>query len=137
MHSKIGIESQVSLLNSIALVGHAHANAVLVSGSHGGLSAAEFVVALSEKPRCVFFNDAGGGKDDAGSVALGILQNNGVPCVCYSHMSARIGEAEDGLENGIISGVNLLAKTLGIQVNMAVKDAVKLIVIRPPSKTPH
>jgi hypothetical protein len=52
-------------------------------------------------------------------------------------MSARIGEAEDGLENGIISGVNLLAKTLGIQVNMAVKDAVKLIVLRPPSKTPH
>jgi DNA-binding NarL/FixJ family response regulator len=48
-----------------------------------------------------------------------------------------IGEAEDGLENGIISGVNLLAKTLGIQVNMAVKDAVKLIVLRPPSKTPH
>jgi hypothetical protein len=129
MNLKIGIESQVCLLNSIALIGNVHANAVLVSGSHGGLSAAEFVVALNEKPRCVFFNDAGGGKDDAGSVALGILQNNGVPCACYSHMSARIGEAEDGLENGIISGVNLLAKTLGIQVNMAVKDAVKLIAI--------
>ena len=47
MHLKIGIESQVCLLNSIALIGNAHANAVLVSGSHGGLSAAEFVVALS------------------------------------------------------------------------------------------
>jgi nucleotidyltransferase/DNA polymerase involved in DNA repair len=44
-------------------------------------------------------------------------------------MSARIGEAEDGLENGIISGVNLLAKALGIENNMAVKEAVKLIVI--------
>ena len=129
MHLKIEIESQVCLLNSIALIGNAHANAVLVSGSHGGLSAAEFVVAVSEKPRCVFFNDAGGGKDDAGSVALGILQNNGVPCACYSHMSARIGEAEDGLENGIITGVNLLARALGIQINMAVKEAVELIVI--------
>ena len=43
---------------------------MVVSGSHGGRSAAEFVIALSQKPSCVFFNDAGGGKEDAGKVAL-------------------------------------------------------------------
>jgi hypothetical protein len=38
------------------------ANAVVISDSHGGRSAAQFVIALSQKPSCVFFNDAGGRK---------------------------------------------------------------------------
>lgn len=114
------------LLDSIALISNEQANAVVISGSHGGRSAAEFVLALSQKPSCVFFNDAGGGKDDAGKVALALLQSQGIACVCYSHMSARIGDAKDGFDNGIVSGVNALAKALGIELNMPVYEAVKL-----------
>ena len=99
---------------------------MVISGSHGGRSAADFVIALSQKPSCVFFNDAGGGKDDAGKVALEILQANGVPCACYSHMSARIGNAQDGYDNGLVSGVNALAKDRGVELNMSVNEAVKL-----------
>ena len=99
---------------------------MVISGSHGGRSAAEFVIALTQKPSCVFFNDAGGGKDNAGKVALDILQAHGVPCVCYSHMSARIGDAQDGYEQGIVSGLNQLARDKGIELNMAVKESVKL-----------
>jgi hypothetical protein len=113
------------LLDSIAHISNAHAHAVVISGSHGGRSAAEFVIALSQKPSCVFFNDAGGGKDNAGKVALDILQAYGVPCVCYSHMSARIGDAQEGYDHGIVSGVNQLASEKGIELNMTVKESVR------------
>jgi hypothetical protein len=113
------------LLDSIAHISNAHAHAVVISGSHGGRSAAEFVIALTQKPSCVFFNDAGGGKDNAGRVALDILQAHGVPCVCYSHMSARIGDAQDGYDHGIVSGVNQLARKNGIELNMTVKESVR------------
>jgi hypothetical protein len=114
------------LLDSIAHISNSHAHAVVISGSHGGRSAAEFVIALTQKPSCVFFNDAGGGKDNAGKVALVILQAHDVPCVCYSHMSARIGDAQDGYEQGIVSGLNQLARDKGIELNMTVKESVKL-----------
>jgi hypothetical protein len=100
---------------------------VVISGSHGGRSAAEFVIALPQKPRCVFFNDAGGGKDNAGKVALDILQAHGVPCVCYSHLSARIGDAQDGYDQGRVSGINALAQSQGIELNMTVQQALKLL----------
>jgi hypothetical protein len=114
------------LLDSIALISSEQANAIVISGSHGGRSAAEFVLALSQRPSCVFFNDAGGGKDNSGKVALAMLQSHGIPCICYSHMSARIGEAQDGYDNGLVSGLNELAKALGIELNMPVDEAVKL-----------
>jgi len=63
-----------------------------------------------KNPLAVFFNDAGGGKDDAGKVGLGMLQAIGVPAACYSHMSARIGDAQDGLENGILTDMNDFSK---------------------------
>ena len=113
------------LLDSIAHISNAHAHAVVISGSHGGRSAAEFVIALNQKPNCVFFNDAGGGKDNAGRVALDILQAHGVPCVCYSHLSARIGDAQDGYDHGIVSGVNQLAREKGIELNMTVKESLR------------
>jgi hypothetical protein len=113
------------LLDSIAHISNAHAHAVVISGSHGGRSAAEFVIALTQKPSCVFFNDAGGGKDNAGRVALDILQAHGVPCACYSHMSARIGDAQDGYDHGVVSGVNQLARLKGIELNMTVKESVR------------
>ena len=74
-----------------------------------------------------FFNDAGGGKEDAGKVALSILETHGVPCACYSHMSARIGDAQDGYEHGIVTEVNNLARLKGVGLAMKVKDAANLL----------
>ncbi|MEY4340916.1 MAG: hypothetical protein RL541_420 [Pseudomonadota bacterium] len=95
-----------------------------MTGSHGGRSAAGFVVDVSKKPLAVFFNDAGGGKDNAGKVGLDMLQAIGILAACYSHMSARIGDAQDGLENGMVSDTNALAKQAGIQIDMAVLQAI-------------
>lgn len=114
------------LLDSIAHLRNEHCNAVVISGSHGGRSAAEFVIALSQKPSCVFFNDAGGGKDNAGKLALEMLQAHNVPCACYSHLSARIGDAQDGYDNGVVSGTNSLAKAMGLNIGMRINEAVKL-----------
>jgi hypothetical protein len=114
------------LLDSIAYLRNEHSNAVVISGSHGGRSAAEFVIAVSQKPSCVFFNDAGGGKDNAGKLALEILQAHSIPCACYSHLSARIGDAQDGYDNGVVSGMNSLANQMGLQIGMRIKEAVKL-----------
>jgi hypothetical protein len=114
------------LLDSIAYLRDEHCNAVVISGSHGGRSAAEFVIAVSQKPSCVFFNDAGGGKDNAGKLALEMLQAHHVPCACYSHLSARIGDAQDGYDNGVVSGTNSLAKAMGLNIGMRINEAVKL-----------
>lgn len=91
------------------------ADAVVVSGSHGGVSAADFVMALgADLPHSVFFNDAGGGKEGAGTAALALLEEKGVICASYSHESARIGDAQDGLDNGIVTAVNRPAAKAGI-----------------------
>ena len=117
----------ISLLDSIALIDSSHAGTIVVTGSHGGRSAAGFVVDVSNKPLAVFFNDAGGGKDDAGKVGLGMLQAIGVPAACYSHMSARIGEAHEGLGNGILTDMNDLAKQIGIKKDMQVSEATRRV----------
>jgi hypothetical protein len=111
-------------LDSIALVSPAMADAVVVSGSHAGTSAAGFVVALAQRPYAVILNDAGVGKDQAGIAGLAMLQRAGVLALACSHQTARIGEAQDALENGVISHLNGLAQQAGLQVGMTVADVV-------------
>jgi hypothetical protein len=131
------------LLDSIALVstlGEHSADTVIVSGSHGGVSAASFVVDHPHRPLIVFFNDAGIGKDGAGIAGLPMLEAIGVAGCAYSHLSARIGEAADGLASGVVSHVNAPARAMGIQAG----DRVAAIVAarcgqqgaraRPPSE---
>ena len=120
----------ISLLDSIALIDSSHAGTIVVTGSHGGRSAAGFVVDVSKKPLAVFFNDAGGGKDDAGKVGLGMLKAIGVPAACYSHMSARIGDAQDGLDNGILTDMNDLAKQIGVKKDMQVLQAIHYLMLQ-------
>ena len=124
MSSKL---TAITLLDSVALIDSSHAGTIVVTGSHGGRSAAGFVVDVREKPLAVFFNDAGGGKDNAGKVGLDMLQAIGVAAACYSHMSARIGDAQDGLDNGVLTDLNDLAKQAGIKTEMEVSQAIRCI----------
>ena len=117
----------ITLLDSIALIDSSNAGTIVVTGSHGGRSAAGFVVDVREKPLAVFFNDAGGGKDNAGKVGLDMLQAIGVAAACYSHMSARIGDAQDGLDNGVLTDLNDLAKQAEIKTEMEVSQAIRCI----------
>ena len=117
----------ITLLDSVALINSSHAGTIVVTGSHGGRSAAGFVVDVDKKPIAVFFNDAGGGKNNAGKVGIEMLQAIGVPAACYSHMSARIGDAQDGLDHGILTDVNELANQAGIKKDILVSQAIDYV----------
>ena len=93
--------------------------AVVVSGSHGGLSAARF--ALQALPYLAVFNDAGIGKDGAGIAALPWLQQHGIAALAVAHDSARIGEAQSTWQDGVISTVNDAAAALGAWPGLALR----------------
>ena len=118
------------LLDSIAHVDPECAGNVVVTGSHGGTSAAGFVLGQAVSPRAVLFNDAGVGKDEAGVAALAMLQQRGVIAAAYSHLSARIGDAADGLANGVLGHLNSAALAAGLRPGMAVRDAVSRLGAR-------
>ena len=92
---------------------------MVVSGSHGGLSAARF--ALQARPYLAVFNDAGIGKDGAGIAALPWLQQHGIAALAVAHDSAGIGEAESTWQEGAISAVNGAAAALGARPGLALR----------------
>ena len=118
-----GPRGRVIVIDSITQLEASDAGAVVVSGSHGGTSSGEFALALPL--RLVFFNDAGVGKDDAGIAALVTLQVRGVAAAAVAHGSARIGDALDAWQHGVISHVNDAADALGLRVGQSVQLAVQ------------
>jgi hypothetical protein len=114
---------EIILIDSITAINATAKNAIVISGSHGGFSSTGFVLSNSERPLLVFFNDAGVGKDNAGVYCLAALEQIGVACACYGHMTACIGQARDGLDHGIITYVNPVAASLGLKINLSVKAA--------------
>lgn len=114
--------AQVVLLDSVTEVTPDHAGKIVVTGSHGGVSAAHYARAVAA--RLYVFNDAGVGKDEAGIAALTSLEAQGVAAATVSHVSARIGEAHDAWDCGVISHVNARAARLGLRPGVALKLAV-------------
>jgi len=108
------------LLDSIATIGPDGAGRVVVSGSHGGGSAARFAIAV--RPRLAVFNDAGVGKDGAGICGLALMQAEGLAALTVAHSSARIGEAASTLRDGVISHVNAAADALGARPGMRLHE---------------
>jgi hypothetical protein len=105
------VAPHVVLLDSVSEVSDRHAGLVVVTGSHGGASAARYAAAVPA--RLYVFNDAGVGKDGAGIAALALLGAQGIAAVAVAHSSARIGDAHDTWTAGIISAVNAAASRLG------------------------
>jgi hypothetical protein len=109
----------VILMDSISHVDAGDAGHIVVSASHGGASGGEF--AGQYTLAAVFFNDAGVGKDEAGIAALRMLN---VPAGTVSHLSARIGDAEDTWQNGVLSHLNASALSYGLSRGERLLDAV-------------
>ena len=107
-----GSGGRVIIVDSITQLAPDDAGAIVVCGSHGGTSAGTF--ALEVPLAAVFFNDGGVGKDHAGIAALDMLQAKGIPAGAIAHTSARIGDAQDAWDNGILSHVNAAARALGL-----------------------
>ena len=115
-------EPQVFLIDSISAITLEMCGQIVVTGSHGGVSAAH--LALAHPPALVVFNDAGVGLDSAGIRSLEILQNHGVSACTVSHVSVRIGEAQSTRLTGQISHINGSAKDSGIAVGQTCAEAI-------------
>jgi hypothetical protein len=116
----------VLLSDSITVFDVVHAaGAVLVTASHGGVSALAYAVGLGA--RGVVVNDAGIGKDDAGVAGLASVERIGLAAAAVSSESARIGDAADTLANGCISRVNRPAAEAGVEPGMDVPSAVRAL----------
>jgi hypothetical protein len=117
--------SLIYLLDSVGYVQAAMAQQVLVSGSHGGMSAARFVA--PHKPALVVFNDAGVGRDQAGISGLAWLALQGVPAFAVSHATARIGEAQSTYDDGVVTHCNKLAAEAGASPGQRCAQAVQRV----------
>lgn len=115
------------LMDSIGRIGPAAAGAVVVCGSHGGTSAAQYVLEQPALPYACIFNDAGIGKDAAGIAGLSLLAERSVIAATCAHDSARIGDAADSLAGGRLSHVNAPASAAGLKAGMMVAEAVRLL----------
>jgi hypothetical protein len=101
---------------------------IVISGSHGGISAAAFSLRLPVMG--VLFNDAGVGKDQAGIAGVYLLEQYGVYAAAVDVFSAEIGKAEETL-NGRISHVNKLALSIGVIAGMQGIAAAQLMSCAP------
>jgi hypothetical protein len=115
----------VLLMDSISEIVPEDAGSIVVAGSHCASNVPRY--ALSVPLKAAVFNDAGIGKDNAGISSLGALEEGGLPVVTVSHNTARIGDARDVFENGVISVVNGLAKRLGAQPGMTTQQFLALV----------
>ena len=114
---------EIVLIDSITMVEIGDSGQVIVSGSHGGANVGE--ITLRYAPSLAVFNDAGIGKDRAGVIALDILDEQGIPALAIDHLSARIGDAGDMWENGVVSTLNGVAERLGFKVGAKLSEAVE------------
>lgn len=124
---------RLRVIDSITELGAGDEGCMAVSGSHGGLSSARY--ALAARPLLSVFNDAGVGKEQAGIAALDFLQARNLAACTVSHLSARIGEAQSTLDDGIVSHLNALAFAQGVRVNERchqVIDILQSLQRKPP-----
>ena len=112
----------LKLVDSITELGPHDVGCIAVSGSHGGISSAQY--ALAARPLLSIFNDAGVGKDQAGLAALAFLQGHALAACTVSHSSACIGQAKSTLQSGVVNHFNLLARDLGIEAGHTCQSVV-------------
>jgi hypothetical protein len=115
---------QVWALDSASLVLPEYREAIVVTGSHGGLLGGRPETALKYDVKGALYNDAGIGKDDAGVSRLPALDARGIPAATVSAASARIGDARSTYEDGVISRVNARTAALGLREGISARDFV-------------
>lgn len=117
-----GGERPIVICDSITQAGEREPHAVVVSGSHGGISSGH---ATTSPVFAAFFNDAGVGKDEAGLSRLRMLEEMGIPAATADYRSCRIGDGEDTYAHGVISHANRQARALGARSGEPVQAAAR------------
>lgn len=129
------LPNDIVLADTATKLGAAARGGVIVTGSHGGRYAA--YLTLKAHPRAVIHNDAGVGKDQAGTAVLAMAQALGVAAATLSHTSCRIGDATDMMARGVVSHANASARALGVAPGMAGREAaLRLVAARATDRDP-
>jgi hypothetical protein len=116
---------EVWLMDSVAMARPEDSRKIVVTGSHGGLlggEAGDGVLAMDVF--AAFFNDAGGGKEEAGFGRLPVLDERGIAAATVSAFTARIGDGRSTYETGVISRVNDTGRRLELKEGMTAREAV-------------
>jgi hypothetical protein len=103
----------VVAVDSNSLVETTDAEAVVLTGSHGGLLGGRSGMAIKHRVFAVVYNDADVGADGAGVSRLGALDDLKIPAATVSAWSARIGDGRSTYTDGFITHVNRSAIELG------------------------
>jgi hypothetical protein len=111
-------------LDSASLVLPEHRDAIVVTGSHGGLLGGKPETALKYDVLGALYNDAGIGRDEAGISRLPALDARGIAAATVASASARIGDARSTYEDGIVSRTNARAAALGLGPGITARDFV-------------
>jgi hypothetical protein len=115
----------VRLLDSVALVRPDDVDAIVITGSHGGLLGGNPASAIKHAVFAAFYNDAGVGIDNAGTSRLPALQQRGIAGITVDANSARIGDGMSMWQQGVVSFVNARAQSLGVVPRMTVQTAAQ------------
>jgi hypothetical protein len=118
-------ECRLIIANSATSIDESNAKDVVVDGSHSGRNVGEMIAQAGVIGR--IGNDAGVGRGGAGTAGLRILEKAGIPAAAVSATSALIGNGMSTYEEGIVSSVNEIEKSLGITVGMTAKEAADLM----------
>lgn len=120
---------EVWALDSVTLAREEDRRAIVVTGSHGGLLGGRADDGVLEVDVfAAFFNDAGGGKDDAGYARLPVLEARGVAAATVSCQTARIGDGRSSYDTGVLSRLNEVARRLELREGMSAREAVARLV---------
>jgi len=104
-------------MDSLSLIEPLDAGCVVVTGSHGARLAGETESYVPTDVAGAVFNDAGGGKEDAGTTRLPMLADHDVPAATVDATTARIGDGRSTWD-GELSAVNAPARSLGVEPGM-------------------
>jgi len=115
-------------MDSVALVQPADRRQIVVTGSHGGLLGGKADHVLDVDVFAAFFNDAGGGKENAGVSRLPVLDERGIVAGAVSCHTARIGDGKSTYDTGVLSHLNETARRLELREGMSVREAVARLV---------
>ncbi|MCF6283144.1 MAG: hypothetical protein L3J28_13240 [Candidatus Polarisedimenticolaceae bacterium] len=116
----------ISVMDSVAYAEKSNSGHIIICGSHGGESAAKYLLNFS--PAGAIFNDAGQGKNSAGVSGLHLLSDAGIPAAAVDTFTAEIGDGNETYNAGIISTVNNVARKCGVGIGMTAIEAAKLML---------
>ncbi len=121
----------ITLIDSASLVTEEDRDAIVITGSHGGLLGQIASTAIKYPVFAALYNDADTGIDRAGVSRLPVLDDQGIAAATVSASSARIGSAASSYDDGILSCINRHAQARGARIGMAAREFADMLARQP------